>query len=58
MVDVGILLAVAADVWQQTAGDDKRKGELVGACRLDDARSRVGGVLHGLAQAQECLGCS
>jgi hypothetical protein len=52
-MDVG--LGVAADMGEQTIGDDKGKGELVGASTLKNAGSWVCGVINGLAQLEECL---
>lgn len=47
---MGIGLAVAAGLGEQTIGDDKGEGELVGASTLKNAGSWVCGVINGLAQ--------
>ena len=51
--EMAIALLVAASLRQQTIGDDKGKGELIGAAGLENARRGV--VFDGLAQFEEGL---
>lgn len=51
--EMAIVLLVAASLWQQTIGNDKGKGELIGAAGLENARRGI--VLDGLAQFEEGL---
>lgn len=52
---MGVDLGVGADMGEQTIGDDKSEGELVGASTFKNTGSWVCGVINGLAQLEECL---